>query len=203
VGTYQRAGARNNRQEAEAIVAFIRQHFLSDQAPIKSVGVVTFSQAQQKLVEDLLDAARRQDPALDHSIQAQRQEPLFVKNLENVQGDERDIILFSICYGPDETGRVSMNFGPLNRDGGHRRLNVAITRAKTQVHIFSTLHPDQFDLSRTKARGITDLKHYLQFAIQGPSALVAQTAPTGLGPCPHTSNLGIKARPSPKIFANT
>lgn len=182
VGTYQRAGARNNRQEAEAIVAFIRQHFQSGQAPIKSVGVVTFSQAQQKLVEDLLDAARRQDPALDRSIQAQHQEPLFVKNLENVQGDERDIILFSICYGPDETGRVSMNFGPLNRDGGHRRLNVAITRAKTQVHIFSTLHPDQLDLSRTKARGIADLKHYLQFAIQGPSALVAQTAPTGLGP---------------------
>jgi very-short-patch-repair endonuclease len=105
-----------------------------------------------------------------------------VKNLENVQGDERDIILFSICYGPDEAGRVSMNFGPLNRDGGHRRLNVAITRAKTQVHIFSTLHPDQLDLSRTKARGIADLKHYLQFAIQGESALIAQTAPTGLAP---------------------
>ena len=182
VGTYQRAGARNNRQEAEAIVAFIRQHFQSDQAEIKSVGVVTFSQAQQKLVEDLLDAARRQDPALDRRIQAQHQEPLFVKNLENVQGDERDIILFSICYGPDETGRVSMNFGPLNREGGHRRLNVAITRAKTQVHIFSTLHPDQLDLSRTKARGIADLKHYLQFAIQGESALIAQTAPTGLAP---------------------
>jgi very-short-patch-repair endonuclease len=182
VGTYQRAGARNNRQEAEAIVAFIRQHFQSDHAEIKSVGVVTFSQAQQKLVEDLLDAARQQDPALDRSIQAQHQEPLFVKNLENVQGDERDIILFSICYGPDETGRVSMNFGPLNREGGHRRLNVAITRAKTQVHIFSTLHPDQLDLSRTKARGIADLKHYLQFAIQGESALIAQTAPTGLAP---------------------
>ncbi len=182
VGTYQRAGARNNRQEAEAIVAFIRQHFQSDQAEIKSIGVVTFSQAQQKLVEDLFDAARRQDPALDRRIQAQHQEPLFVKNLENVQGDERDIILFSICYGPDEAGRVSMNFGPLNRDGGHRRLNVAITRAKTQVHIFSTLHPDQLDLSRTKARGIADLKHYLQFAIQGESALIAQTAPTGLAP---------------------
>lgn len=181
-GVYQRAGARNNRQEAEAVVTFIEQHLQADQPNPQSIGVVTFSQAQQQLIEDLLDAARRKNPVLDRQIQALTNEPLFVKNLENVQGDERDIILFSICYGPDETGRVAMNFGPLNRDGGHRRLNVAITRAKTQIHLFSTLHPDQLDLSRSKARGVADLKHYLQFAIQGAPALVAQTSPTGLSP---------------------
>lgn len=181
-GVYQRAGARNNRQEAEAVVTFIEQHLQADHPNPPSIGVVTFSQAQQQLIEDLLDAARRKNPVLDRQIQALTNEPLFVKNLENVQGDERGIILFSICYGPDETGRVAMNFGPLNRDGGHRRLNVAITRAKTQIHLFSTLHPDQLDLSRTKARGVADLKHYLQFAIQGAPALVAQTSPTGLSP---------------------
>ena len=181
-GTYQRSGARTNRQEAEAVVAFIRRHFRNTSGKVKSLGVVTFSQAQQKLVEDLLDAARRQDGALDLAISAEKHEPLFIKNLENVQGDERDIILFSICYGPDETGRVFMNFGPLNRDGGHRRLNVAITRAKEQVHIFATLQPDQLDTSKTRATGVRDLKHYLEFARRGPSALIGTSSPTGMEP---------------------
>lgn len=181
-GTYQRSGARTNRQEAEAIVAFIRKHYADTTQRHRSIGVVTFSQPQQKLVEDLLDAARRADANLDAQISAQTREPVFIKNLENVQGDERDIILFSICYGPDENGRVYMNFGPLNRDGGHRRLNVAITRAKEEVHIFATLRPEQMDLAKTKASGVADLKYYLEFAIKGPRAILAQSAPTGLPP---------------------
>ncbi|MFZ5697796.1 MAG: DUF3320 domain-containing protein [Pseudomonadota bacterium] len=178
-GHYARAGARTNRQEAEAVVKFIRQHFSIGSTPPKSLGVVTFSQPQQKLIEDLVDAARRNDKELDRNIAAQTSEPLFVKNLENVQGDERDIILFSICYGPDETGRMAMIFGPLNRDGGHRRLNVAITRAKEEVHIFATLKPEQLDLSRSKAAGVSDLKLYLEYAQRGPVALLAQASPTG------------------------
>jgi len=81
------------------------------------------------------------------------------------------VILFSIGYGPDEHGKVSMNFGPLNRDGGERRLNVAITRAKHEVLVFSGLRGDQIDLSRTRARGVRDLKHFLDYAERGPSAL--------------------------------
>lgn len=181
-GTYQRSGARTNRQEAEAVVAFIRRHFLNTTGKVKSLGVVTFSQAQQKLVEDLLDAARRKEGALDLAISAVKNEPLFIKNLENVQGDERDIILFSVCYGPDETGRVFMNFGPLNREGGHRRLNVAITRAKEQVHIFATLQPDQLDTGKTRATGVRDLKQYLEFARRGPVALIGSSSPTGMEP---------------------
>ena len=77
---------------------------------------------------------------------------MFVKNLENVQGDERDVILFSICYGPDALGRIALNFGPMNREGGERRLNVAITRARREVLVFSTLRADQIDLARTRAR---------------------------------------------------
>ena len=107
-------------------------------------------------------------------------EPVFVKNIETVQGDERDVILFSVTYGPDRTGRVSMNFGPLNRDGGERRLNVALTRARREMMVFSTLNPDQIDLSRTNARAIRDLKHFLQFAEHGPQALErAASAPLG------------------------
>lgn len=181
-GVYQRAGARTNRAEAEAIVAFIKRHFADPTQRRRSIGVVTFSQPQQRLVEDLLDAARRADNKLDSQISAQVLEPVFVKNLENVQGDERDIILFSICYGPDETGRVFMNFGPLNREGGQRRLNVAVTRAKEEIHIFATLRPEQMDISKTRASGVSDLKLYLEYALKGPQALIAHSAPTGLPP---------------------
>jgi hypothetical protein len=92
-------------------------------------GVVTFNSEQQKLVEDLLDEARRKAPELEPYFAEDALEPVFVKNLENVQGDERDVIYFSITYGPDRSGAVSMNFGPMNKTGGERRLNVAITRA--------------------------------------------------------------------------
>ena len=91
--------------------------------------------------------------------------------METVQGDERDVILFSVTYGPDNAGKLLMNFGPLNRTGGERRLNVAFTRAKYEMVIFSTLQPDQIDLNRTNAKGVEDLKAFLQYAKQGKSAL--------------------------------
>jgi very-short-patch-repair endonuclease len=102
-------------------------------------------------------------------------EAVFVKNLESVQGDERDVIFFSICYGPDETGTISMNFGPLNKSGGERRLNVAVTRAKHEVVVFSSLRGDHIDLTRTRSIGVRDLKHYLEYAERGPSALISAT----------------------------
>jgi superfamily I DNA and/or RNA helicase len=143
---------------------------------------VTFNQAQQSLIENLLDARRRASNKLDQAIAESTLEPLFVKNLENVQGDERDIIYFSITYGPDAAGKVALNFGPLNLEGGHRRLNVAVSRARQGVVIFSTLMPEQIDLSRVRAAGVRDLKNYLDFAIRGPRALIEQINPTGLEP---------------------
>ena len=105
---------------------------LSDPALRKSsIGIVTFSNVQKEYIERKLTAAiaekRLDGPAYD------REEPIFVKNLENVQGDERDVILFSVCYGPDKQGRVSLNFGPLNQAGGWRRLNVAVSRAREEM----------------------------------------------------------------------
>jgi very-short-patch-repair endonuclease len=143
---------------------------------------VTFNQAQQSLIERMLDERRRVSQQLDQAIAQAAQEPLFIKNLENVQGDERDIIFFSITYGPDMSGKVSLNFGPLNLEGGHRRLNVAISRARVGVVIFSTLLPEQIDLSRVRAAGVRDLKNYLEFAIRGPRALVEQSMPSGREP---------------------
>lgn len=181
-GVYDRGGSRTNRAEAEAIVGAIERHYLDHKMRQQSIGVVTFNQAQQALIENLMDARRRASHKLDQAITQSSVEPLFVKNLENVQGDERDVILFSITYGPDATGKVALNFGPLNQDGGHRRLNVAVSRARHQVVIYSTLRPEHIDLSRVRAAGVRDLKNYLDFAMRGPQALVEESIPTGLDP---------------------
>jgi len=172
-GVYEKGGARTNPAEAKALVADLIGHLKDPSfvAAKRTIGVVTFNAEQQKLIEDLLDAERRKDPALDPFFAEDALEPVMVKNLENVQGDERDLIYFSITYGPDRSGTVSMNFGPMNKSGGGRRLNVAVTRARHALKVFSTLHPDQIDLSRTQAEGVRDLKHFMEFAGRGPRAL--------------------------------
>ncbi|MES2259746.1 MAG: DUF3320 domain-containing protein [Pseudomonadota bacterium] len=178
-GVYDRGGSRTNRAEADAIVAAVETHYLDPVKRRLTLGVVTFNQAQQSLIERLLDERRRASVQLDQAIAQATDEPLFIKNLENVQGDERDIIYFSITYGPDAAGKINLNFGPLNLEGGQRRLNVAVSRARQAVVVFSTLLPEQIDLSRVRAAGVRDLKHYLEFALRGPRALVEQAIPTG------------------------
>jgi len=175
---YDKGRSSTNRTEAESLVKELVTRLRNPDGPRRSYGVVTFSMKQQQLVENLLDEERRKYPEIEIHFNDDapvENEPVFVKNLENVQGDERDVILFSVCYGPNETGRVSMNFGPLNRDGGERRLNVAITRAKHEVVVFSGLRADQIDLTRTRARGVRDLKYFLDYAERGPKTLVAAT----------------------------
>ena len=172
-GRYEKGGARINQPEAQALVADLvgrlkRPGFRESGL---TIGVVTFNSEQQGLIEDLLDGERRKDPGLEPYFSEMELEPVFVKNLESVQGDERDIMYFSITYGPDIAGTVSMNFGPLNRDGGERRLNVAVTRARHELRVFSSLRGEHMDLSRTKANGVRDLKHFLEFAELGPRAL--------------------------------
>jgi very-short-patch-repair endonuclease len=172
-GVYEKGGARINKPEAMALVADLIGR-LKDPAFLAAghtIGVVTFNAEQQRLIEDLLDDARRKDPSIEPHFAEDRLEPVFVKNLESVQGDERDLMYFSMTYGPDRTEHVSMNFGPMNRDGGERRLNVAITRARNELSVFSSLRPEQIDLSRTQAIGVRDLKHFLEFAERGPRAL--------------------------------
>jgi very-short-patch-repair endonuclease len=179
---YDKGKSRTNHGEAAALVDDLVARLRKVDGPRRSYGVVTFSQAQQKLVEDLLDQKRREHPEIEAHFGDEppvEGEPVFVKNLESVQGDERDVILFSICYGPDETGKVSMNFGPLNRDGGERRLNVAVTRAKHEVLVYSGLRADQIDLTRTRAKGVRDLKYFLDYADRGPKALAGASSAFG------------------------
>jgi len=163
-GKYDKGNSRTNKQEAEAIVLYIKNHLEAGRK--ESVGVVTFSQTQQVLIEDLLQKLYQENTFLEEKA-LQAEEPIFIKNLENVQGDERDIILFSIGYGAVEDGKLSMNFGPLNREGGWRRLNVAVTRARYEMKVFSSLKADQIDLNRTKAEGVKGLKGFLNFAEKG------------------------------------
>ncbi len=177
-GVYDAGASRTNRVEAEAVVKEIVRRLKSPDLSKHSIGVVTFSISQQALIEDLLDKAKDSDPELE-ALSEGVEEPIFVKNLESVQGDERDVILFSVCYGPDRAGKISMNFGPLNKTGGERRLNVAITRARWEVMVFSSITADQINLSRTRAKGVRDLKYFLDYAERGTAALaeVATTDP--------------------------
>ena len=162
-GTFDSGNSRTNRAEAEAVVNEIALRCHDPIRSKQSLGVVTFNIQQQSLIEDLLDEKCKTDPELE-SWAFSGEEPVFIKNLENVQGDERDVILFSVGYGQDETGRMIMNFGPLNRDGGWRRLNVAVTRSRLEMKVFSSITADQIRISESSSEGVRALKRFLQYA---------------------------------------
>ncbi|WP_104525056.1 DUF4011 domain-containing protein [Blastococcus atacamensis] len=177
-GTFHRSGAgrllRTNPVEAKAIVAEIRRRF--DALPkwdgmtgVPSIGVVTFNAQQRSYIEALLRDA--DDDRLAAALDRSDGEGLFVKNLENVQGDERDVIFFSTGFSPDASGNLPLNFGPLNRMGGERRLNVAITRARRQVVVFSSFDPEQLRAEETSSVGIKHLRAYLDMADRGTDVL--------------------------------
>ncbi|WP_086652647.1 DUF3320 domain-containing protein [Acetobacter malorum] len=168
-GVYMRGAGRTNPVEARAVVAEALR--LLQDGSERSLGIVTFNSDQQTLITDLMDKARSEDPALERFFSDDAAEPVLIRNLENVQGEERDIMLFSLTYGPDQAGKITLNFGPLNRDGGERRLNVAITRARERLIVFGSLHGDQIDIARTQAVGVHDLRKFLTFAEHGATAL--------------------------------
>ena len=167
-GVFDRT-SRTNRSEAEFIVDLVYKNI--DKYPDRSMGVVAFSATQMDLIERLIDKRRQEDSSKEWYFKRDAKEPFFVKNLETVQGDERDTIIFSIAYGMDAQGRLIHNFGPLNRVGGERRLNVAVTRAKENVQLVSIMHATDIDLSRTKAEGARLLREYLDYAEHGDVAL--------------------------------
>ena len=161
--------SRNNRKEAEFIVDLIYKNI--EQFPDRSLGVVAFSVSQQDLIDKLLSKRRQADPSKEFFFRRDAEEPFFIKNLETVQGDERDTIIFSVAYAKDSSGRLMHNFGPLNRVGGERRLNVAVTRAKFNVQLVASIHHTDIDLGRTKAEGARLLKNYLDYAENGAIAI--------------------------------
>ena len=159
---YGRGRTQRNPEEARAVAEAVLDH--ARENPDLTLGVSAFSSSQMQAILDELETMRRLQPEYEGFFTAHPEEPFFVKNLENVQGDERDVIFISVGYGRDASGSVSMNFGPLNQQGGERRLNVLITRARRRCEVFTNLRADDIDLSRTKARGVEALKHFLRYA---------------------------------------
>ncbi len=168
-GVYDRGFTKRNKEEANALVEEVLRRLSDPTQKKSSIGIVTFSNVQKEYIERKLSAAILQRRL--EEVAYEREEPLFVKNLESVQGDERDVILFSVCYGPDKNGRISLNFGPLNQAGGWRRLNVAVSRAREEMVVFSSMTGGMIDLSKTNSRGVVGLKAFLDFAEKGRTNL--------------------------------
>lgn len=159
---YDRGGTGSNPAEARAVAEEVMRH--ARECPDLTLGVAAFSVRQMQAIQDEIERLRREDLSCEGFFADHAHEPFFVKNLENVQGDERDVMLVSIGYGRTREGYVAMSFGPVNWDGGERRLNVLMTRARQKCQVFTNLVADDIDMSRTSARGVHALKVFLEYA---------------------------------------
>ena len=164
-----KSGSVTNAVEATRLAEAVIRH--ATLQPALSLGIITMNVSQQSLVLDEIARLRKQDSKCESFFATDNREPFFVKNLENVQGDERDVIFIGIGFAKDETGRLNHSFGPLNRAGGERRLNVAVTRARQSLVVFSSIKASDIDRSRTAAVGPALLQAYLDFAERGRAAL--------------------------------
>lgn len=168
-GCYEGGGKNCNIREAQKCVMLVLEHI--QKHPDRSLGIIAFSEKQQTAIENAIIDFRERMPQYEWFFDESKDEPFFVKNLENVQGDERDTIIFSICYAKDKNGKMYMRFGPLGHAGGERRLNVAITRAKCNVKLVGSILPSDIDLNRTNSDGVRMLRSYIEFARKGSSVL--------------------------------
>lgn len=172
-GFYDRGGRKGNVIEAEKVADLVFEHFRKCSQGIfnRSLGVITFGDTQAQAIEAALRKKREADPSLESYFSENLDAPFFIKSLENVQGDERDTIIFSIGYAKDANGVMHMAFGPLSQSGGERRLNVAITRAKFNVKLVGSILPSDIDVERVTTEGPKLLRSYIDFARRGIKAL--------------------------------
>ena len=170
---YGRGGARKNEREAKEVAKTALDHVLK--FPNQSLGIVAFSKAQQEAIEDELDLLRKHEPSLREFDEQHGLDRLFVKNLESVQGDERDVIYISIGYGRDRNGFLGMNFGPLSAQGGERRLNVLITRARLRIVVFSNFKAEDMRMGESRSEGVKALHTFLAFAESGHLDVIPTT----------------------------
>lgn len=162
---YDRGRTRTNKGEAKAVAQAVMVHAI--ERPQLSLGVTAFSAAQRDLIDVEVELLRRRTPLSEVFFSKHPSEPFFVKNLENIQGDERDAIFISIGYGRNETGKIALEFGPLNKEGGHRRLNVLITRAKMIMRVFCNFKAEDMKLDASSKHGVRALKNFLKYAELG------------------------------------
>jgi very-short-patch-repair endonuclease len=161
---------RSNQKEAEETVNIVAKLF-KERKNKETIGIITFNINQKTLIEDMLEKRALEDEEFKkiYLEEIDREEnnedlSLFVKNIENVQGDERDIIIFSIAYAKNENGRVSVNFGSLSQDGGENRLNVAVSRAKKKAFAVTSIEPEELNVESSTHNGPRLFKKYLQYA---------------------------------------
>src|SRR5579875_1867713 len=181
-GVYDRSGSRRNKVEAERVVDLIIQ--TAQRTPDRSLGVVALSSAQENAIRDALETRMRSQPELAAYAEYLNEDNLasdgfFIKNLENVQGDEREVIILSVGYGRNKEGRVYTNFGPVNKPGGERRLNVAVTRAKDKMIVVSSIRAG--DMKASSNPGVRTLRRYLDYAERGIAALGENALAVGAG----------------------
>lgn len=170
---YDRGASRKNQLEAAAVARATLRHVT--ESPTQTLGIAAFSKAQQEAIQDELDILRKSEPAFAEFDNRHPFEPLIVKNLENIQGDERDVIFISVGYGRDQGGFIPASFGPLNRDGGERRLNVLITRARIRCEIFTNIRSGDVRFGEARSAGVSALRTFLAFAETGTLDVPAQT----------------------------
>ncbi|WP_152082941.1 DUF3320 domain-containing protein [Enterobacter oligotrophicus] len=164
-GVFESGEGNANPIEAKRIATAILEH--AQQYPEMSLGVATFSVSQRKAIQDELEILRRLNPQYEDFFNSHPAEPFFIKNLENIQGDERDVIMISVGYARNKQGYLAMRFGPLGSQGGERRLNVLISRAKRRCEVFASITDEDIDLGRTKGVGVLAFKLFLQYARTG------------------------------------
>ncbi len=195
-GVFLAGDQRTNRPEAEAVVAEVRRRAADPVDRDRSIGVVALNLNQADLIRELLEEAATKDPALSELLEDESEEGLFVKNLENVQGDERDVILISVTYAKNQQGRLPMNFGPLNRIGGERRWNVLVTRAKQEVVVFSSIEPEEIKLERVSsmAKGVHHMREYMLLARDGIGGGGGRQLGTGTGRDLHRQQIAERLR---------
>ncbi len=162
---YERGKSGANRVEARAVARTVFEHF--SRYPDKSLGVGTFNIKQQEAIQEEIEALIKVNPVFDLNSGNGKGEHFFVKNLETIQGDERDVILLSVGFGFDGNRKLSLNFGPLNREGGERRLNVLITRAREKCVVFANFTSRDLNLEENTPFGLRALKIFLEFAETG------------------------------------
>jgi very-short-patch-repair endonuclease len=168
-GVFDSGGTGTNVVEARTVAEAIIRHAKTH--PGLSLGAATFSVSQRRAIQDQLEVLRRLNPDTEDFFHAHPSEPFFVKNLENVQGDERDVIMISVGYARNAQGYMAMRFGPLGADGGERRLNVLISRAKRRCEVFASITDEDIDLDRAKGKGVFAFKLFLQYARTGRLSL--------------------------------
>lgn len=168
-GFYDRGGKKGNVIEAKRVAEIVFEHFKKH--PNRSIGVIAFGEVQQQAIDTAIRKMRMENQIFESFFNEDKEEPLFVKNLENVQGDERDTIVFSIGYAKDSNGVFRMNFGPLSKSGGERRLNVAITRAKYNVKLVGSILPTDINIDKITSDGPKLLRAYIDFALNGVASL--------------------------------